>query len=593
MDALLAAGVDVFRINSSHGTRDDRRGMVERVRSRAARADRIVGVLEDLAGPKIRIGRLADADGVELKVGARLRIAVGDFPGDAERVSTTCAPLAVAVRGGEPLLIDDGQILLRAISSDGAEIVAEVEHGGLLTARKGINVPGVELPLSAVTDADMEEIEAGVEMGVDFLGVSFVQSGDDLRKARAMTWAHGGDGVGLVAKIERPQALERLDDILSVSDAVMVARGDLGLEIPLERVPRVQKDITRRARDAGVPVIVATQVFDTMRHSPRPTRAEVSDAANAVDDGVDAIMLAGETAAGEYLVLAVQTLDAVLRDAESAQPDRVIPGDIGDRHDRALCDAAVTLAAAAGATSTAAAGDRVEPLHAWKPGEVGIGGVNDGAVSNPEGRDQRVRRQPATRPGALDERQRLIQVRVVCSDDRRHGPLQPAPDFRRRFRRRQWIAEGSGARAYSHEGEQHDRNQAHRLVVAQTSGPPAAGCAMKRTRQIAGVQQEIGVRNDHGVFRSRSSRSLRLLKASTSSAASRSCSRDGSIPARRRIALAAGVNRGSVSVACFPRPCRIASLRAALKVRLRSRIAPRSRRSVSVSRVTVVLTKAS
>jgi pyruvate kinase len=370
VDALLAAGVDVFRINSSHGTREHRRGMVERVRSRAARAGRIVGVLEDLAGPKIRIGSLADADGVELEVGARLRIAVGDFPGDAERVSTTCAPLAAAVRGGEPLLIDDGQILLRAISSDGAEIVAEVEHGGLLTARKGINVPGVELPLSAVTDADMEEIEAGVEMGVDFLGVSFVQSGDDLRKARAMTWAHGGDGVGLVAKIERPQALERLDDILSVSDAVMVARGDLGLEIPLERVPRVQKDITRRARDAGVPVIVATQVFDTMRHSPRPTRAEVSDAANAVDDGVDAIMLAGETAAGEYPVLAVQTLDAVLRDAESAQPDRVVPGDIGDRHDRALCDAAVTLAAAAGATAIVAvtgSGTTARQLAALRP----------------------------------------------------------------------------------------------------------------------------------------------------------------------------------------------------------------------------------
>ena len=177
MDALLAAGVDVFRINSSHGTRDDRRGMVERVRSRAARADRIVGVLEDLAGPKIRIGRLADADGVELKVGARLRIAVGDFPGDAERVSTTCAPLAVAVRGGEPLLIDDGQILLRAISSDGAEIVAEVEHGGLLTARKGINVPGVELPLSAVTDADMEEIEAGVEMASTSSGSASSRAG--------------------------------------------------------------------------------------------------------------------------------------------------------------------------------------------------------------------------------------------------------------------------------------------------------------------------------------------------------------------------------------------------------------------------------
>ena len=370
LDALLAAGVDVFRINASHGTRDDRRRLVERVRSRAAEAGRIVAVLQDLAGPKIRIGPLVDPDGVQLDAGARLRIEVGEFPGDAERVSTTCAPLAAAVRGGEPLLLDDGRISLRVISSSGAEIVAEVEHGGLLAPRKGINVPGVELPLSAVTDADMEEIGAGVAMGVDFLGVSFVQTGDDMRKARAVAYGHGGEDVGLVAKIERPQALERYDDILAASDAVMVARGDLGLEIPLERVPRVQKDLTRRARDAGVPVIVATQVLDTMRHAPRPTRAEVSDAANAVDDGVDAIMLAGETAAGEYPVLAVETLDAVLRDAESAQPDRVVPGDIGDRHDRALCDAAVTLAAAADATAivaVTASGTTARQLAALRP----------------------------------------------------------------------------------------------------------------------------------------------------------------------------------------------------------------------------------
>ena len=370
LDALLAAGVDVFRINASHGSRDDRRRMVARVRSRAAEAGRIVAVLQDLAGPKIRIGPLADPDGVRLVAGARLRIAVGEFAGDAKRVSTTCAPLAAAVRGGEPLLLDDGQIALRVISTNGVEIVAEVEHGGLLAPRKGINVPGVELPLSAVTDVDMEEIGAGVAMGVDFLGVSFVQNGDDMRKARAVAYGHGGEDVGLVAKIERPQALERYDDILAASDAVMVARGDLGLEIPLEHVPRVQKDLTRRARDAGVPVIVATQVFETMRHAPRPTRAEVSDAANAVDDGVDAIMLAGETAAGEYPVLAAETLDAVLRDAESVQPDRVVPGDIGDRHDRALCDAAVTLAGAAGAAAIVAvtgSGKTARQLAALRP----------------------------------------------------------------------------------------------------------------------------------------------------------------------------------------------------------------------------------
>ena len=360
----------MFRINAAHGGRAGRRRLVERLRSRAARTGRVVAVLQDLAGPKIRIGPLAAPGGVELAAGARLRIAVGEFAGDAERVSTACAPLAAALRGGERLLLDDGRIVLRVVGADAAEIVTEVEHGGLLEPRKGINAPGVELPLSAVTETDEEEVEAAVALGVDFLGVSFVQNGDDLRKARAVARGHGGAGVGLVAKVERPQAIERFDDVLAASDAIMVARGDLGLEIPLERVPRVQKDLTRRARDAGVPVIVATQVLDTMRHAPRPTRAEVSDAANAVDDGVDAIMLAGETAAGAHPVLAARTLDAILRDAESARPDRVVPGDMGDRHDRALCDAAVTLAAAAGAAAIVAvtgSGATARQLAALQP----------------------------------------------------------------------------------------------------------------------------------------------------------------------------------------------------------------------------------
>ena len=370
IDELLAAGVDVFRINASHGTRNERRAMVERIRSRAARAGRIVAVLQDLAGPKIRIGPLAEPAGVMLEAGARFRIAVGDFAGDADRVSTSFAPLAAALQGGEALLIDDGSIGLRVVESDGAEIVTEVEFGGVLGARKGINAPGVELPLSAVTETDVGEIESAVALDVDFIGVSFVQSGDDLRRARAVASECGGEAVGLVAKIERPKALDRFDDILTAADAVMVARGDLGLEIPLEQVPRVQKDLTRRARDAGVPLIVATQVLDTMRHTPRPTRAEVSDAANAVDDGVDAIMLAGETAVGAHPVLAVRTLDAILRDAESGRPDRIVPGDIGARHDRALCDAAVTLAAAAGATAIVAvtrSGATARQLAALRP----------------------------------------------------------------------------------------------------------------------------------------------------------------------------------------------------------------------------------
>jgi len=322
------------------------------VRAAAARAGRHVAILQDLSGPKIRTGRLKGGGPVDLQTGATILIEAGDGEGDAEHIYTTFEDLIRSVRPGGTLLIDDGKIELRVERSDLRQIVAKVIDGGPLGEHKGINAPGVELGASALTPKDILDLRFGCKLGVDMVALSFVRSADDLREARWVMNDTGAQGTPLVAKLERPEALLHLDQILKVSQGVMVARGDLGLEIPLEKVPTSQKEITRRARKAGVPVIVATQVLESMRTEPRPTRAEVSDAANAVDDGVDAIMLAGETAVGMYPVKTVETLDAIIREAERIGTERVafeppmVPIVEVPRtpHAQALCEAAVTLA---------------------------------------------------------------------------------------------------------------------------------------------------------------------------------------------------------------------------------------------------------
>ncbi len=346
LDELILAGVDVIRLNFSHATQDAHAKSYARVRKAAERAGRTIAVLQDLSGPKIRTGPLASGTALPLKPGDELRIVTGDFPGEPGRVSTTYAELAHAVRPGQDLLLDDGRVVLRVLDTDGTTIRTQVRHGTALGAHKGINAPGVPLPASGLTSKDAGDLSFGLALGVDMVALSFVQSGADLDRARDALHAAGRPHVPLIAKLERPEAIQRLDEVLAHSDAVMVARGDLGLEVPLEHVPRLQKEITRKARAAGVPVIIATQVLDSMRTEPRPTRAEVSDAANAVDDGVDAIMLAGETAAGRYPVEAVRTLDAIIRDAEMLPPLHV---DVDTSpmhavHGRAICDAAITLA---------------------------------------------------------------------------------------------------------------------------------------------------------------------------------------------------------------------------------------------------------
>jgi pyruvate kinase len=352
IEQLIHAGVDICRLNFSHASREEHGETVVRIRAAAARAAKVVSILQDLSGPKIRTGRLKGAAPIELVEGQTIRIVAGDGEGDQERIFTTYAELVRRVKPGGQLLLDDGRIQLEVESSGASEIIARIVEGGTLDEHKGINAPGVQLTAEALTAKDVDDLKFGVRAGVDMIALSFVRTADDMWQARQILTEIGAPHIPLIAKIERPEALDHLEDILKVSQGVMVARGDLGLEMPLEKVPTSQKDITRRARRSGIPVIVATQVLESMRFEPRPTRAEVNDAANAVDDGVDAIMLAGETAVGMYPVKTVETLDLVIREAErigsstgsavgGLMPIVEVPR---APHAQALCEAAVTLA---------------------------------------------------------------------------------------------------------------------------------------------------------------------------------------------------------------------------------------------------------
>jgi pyruvate kinase len=370
--SLVSAGVDIFRLNYSHGSRESQAQTFHRIRAAVAKAGRQSAILQDLGGPKIRTGTLEGGTKLQLKEGESLRIVTGAEPGSPGRISTTFDGLAKSVKPGDRLLLADGFIELRVESSDGVEIQTTIVEGGELGEHKGINAPGVPLAASAITPKDVLDLQAGLALGVDIVALSFVQTPADLRQARELMVGAGAAGVALIAKLERPQALDRLDEILAACDGVMVARGDMGLEMPLERVPAAQKDITRRARRLGIPVILATQVLESMTIEPRPTRAEVSDAANAVEDGVDAIMLAGETAAGAFPSRAVQTLDAIITEAEGGIPLAAVPpsAETADGHTQAMCEAAVTLANRSGARAIVAitrGGNTARRLSALRP----------------------------------------------------------------------------------------------------------------------------------------------------------------------------------------------------------------------------------
>ena len=318
----MRMGMDVARLNFSHGSHEDHARHIERLRRAAQREGRIGCIMQDLQGPKIRTGRLERHEPVLLKTGAVVVITPRDIEGTATRISTTFSDLAKEVEAGTRILLSDGLIELRVKSVRGKDVVCQVLNGGLLGEHKGINLPGIALSIPALTEKDRIDLEFGLRHGVDMVAISFVRSASDVRTVREILARHGSD-IPVIAKLEKPQAIDHLEEILEVTDGVMVARGDLGVEVAPEKVPVIQKHVIRRAAAWRKPVITATQMLESMVENPRPTRAEASDVANAIFDGSDAVMLSAETATGRYPREAVAIMSRIVVEAEANMPENV------------------------------------------------------------------------------------------------------------------------------------------------------------------------------------------------------------------------------------------------------------------------------
>ncbi|HXN72512.1 MAG TPA: pyruvate kinase [Candidatus Acidoferrales bacterium] len=347
IDELLHAGMDVARLNFSHGTPEEKMRLAIYVRRASARYSKPIAILADLQGPKIRTGPLDQGKPVRLHFGQRFVITTKNVVGTDQGVSTTFRALPESVRKGDRILLNDGEISLRVISIRGQEVVCQVENGGDLGEHKGINLPGVKLKIPSLTPKDRRDLNFALQMGANYIALSFVRTAADVRAAKAAIAREKKD-TPVIAKLEKPEAIDNLDEILAIADGVMVARGDLGVEMSPEKVPVVQKRIISGARDALVPVITATQMLDSMQKNPRPTRAEASDVANAVFDGSDALMLSGETAAGSYPLESVVMMDRIIREAEASmtiQPRPARSGDllISEAIAEAICHAAEEL----------------------------------------------------------------------------------------------------------------------------------------------------------------------------------------------------------------------------------------------------------
>jgi pyruvate kinase len=310
--ALHEAGADVFRLNMSHGTHEDIAERHKIIRMIEKELNSPIAILADLQGPKLRVGVFANGE-EELVEGATFRLDLTDAPGDVTRVNLPHPEIFAALRPDAHLLVNDGKIRLRVTSCSRDHADCVVITGGTISNRKGVNVPDVVLPLAALSDKDRKDLEFACELGVDWLALSFVQRPEDLMEARELARGRAA----ILSKIEKPSAVERFNDILNVSDGIMVARGDLGVELPVQNVPPIQKRLVRRCRAAAKPVIVATQMLESMIESPMPTRAEVSDVATAIYEGADAIMLSAESAAGNYPIEAVTTMNNVAVEVES------------------------------------------------------------------------------------------------------------------------------------------------------------------------------------------------------------------------------------------------------------------------------------
>jgi pyruvate kinase len=357
MEEMIRQGMDVARLNFSHGDRQGHGEMISQVRRLSATVGRPVAILQDLGGGKVRLGRIKGGT-VSVDTGATLTLTTRQMEGTAQKISVTYPGLTDDVREGDTILLADGTLELKVSAVNPPEITCQVVVGGKISSHKGVNMPSSELRAKALTDQDKEDLRFGVQAEVDLIALSYVRGGEDIREAKEIVQSQNAD-IPIIAKIERQEALTHIDEIMQEADGIMVARGDLGVEIPLERVPLVQKDLIKRANRLGKPVITATQMLRSMVESPRPTRAEASDVANAILDGTDAVMLSEETATGRYPVEAVRFMVMIAQSIEQGfpygaflPPDPYHKGEIADSMSHAACQLAEDLGATAIITPT-------------------------------------------------------------------------------------------------------------------------------------------------------------------------------------------------------------------------------------------------
>src|SRR6201985_53269 len=347
--AMIKAGVSVCRLNFSHGRPEDHQKTIDTIREINEQYKVNVGILADLQGPKIRIGLVKDG-GIHLVNGTHINITTHECIGDDNQIYITYDTFPQDVQANEIILLDDGKIQMRVIETNKIDkVVCEVMHGGILTSRKGVNLPNTKVSIPSLTEEDLENLHYALEWDVDWVGLSFVRNADDITELKQVI-ARSGKAAKVIAKIEKPEAIDNIDAIIAATDGVMVARGDLGVEMPLEEVPLLQKMIARKCRAASKPVIVATQMLESMITTPRPTRAEVNDVANSVLDGADAVMLSGETCVGEVPLIVIETMAKIVRNVEDLgypfNSDKGVVSDTSapDYLSDAICGSAVYLA---------------------------------------------------------------------------------------------------------------------------------------------------------------------------------------------------------------------------------------------------------
>ena len=353
---LIKNGLNVCRLNFSHGSHEEHKGRMDLVKKLREELNMPTAILLDTKGPEIRTGKF-DVPEVFLEEGQTFTITMKDVIGDKERCTVSYKGLANDVKPGDTILIDDGLVGLTVKEVNNDDIVCEVQNSGIVKNHKGVNVPGVKVNLPAITEKDRSDIEFGIEQGIDFIAASFVRKVSDVLAIREILEENNAEHIKIISKIENQEGVENLDEIIEVSDGIMVARGDLGVEIPTEEIPVVQKLMIKKCNEAGKPVITATQMLDSMIRNPRPTRAEVTDVANAIYDGTDAIMLYGETAAGKYPVEAVKTMATIAKRAEETmrnRRDKINKSkNVTDAISYATCTTAMDLEAKAILSSTA------------------------------------------------------------------------------------------------------------------------------------------------------------------------------------------------------------------------------------------------